>query len=456
MCILGLSTLGLGIHSALLQKQKVATQQQWERGNINFEQARNAVDTLGFDVAVKLASIPGTEELQKDVFRDTLQYYNDFLHRSHNDPTLIKDAAITQWKIARLTHISGSRKEFRSSMNDAINKLEVAWDQTRDAEILSLVVQACVELAWELIEQREWVKSELLLDKSEKRLALFESASEKQMAAALVKNVQAAYSFRRGDQSKAIDQSKKTLALLSEEFLENGSLREIATKQPANKIAQATADALSNLAVILTSQDEYELASQAIAKSIEMQRIQSGAKRSRNLALSLNNLAALQWRQGQIPSAIQSYKECVSILEASLEQYPGLIGPRRELAIALNNLGLVLSKKGNYFEASDSFEKSTSLITSIADTDPTDVEAMKQAAGIWNNFGTAKANVSEINRAIEAFDKAIHYQNHVASMSANESDEKRLLIQYKENKNVWSSARTAYPTEPKLSQFGAK
>ncbi len=70
MFALVITTLSLGVHSALLQKQKQETQHQWERGNVNFEHARNAVDTLGFEVASRLTSIPGTQELQKDVFRE--------------------------------------------------------------------------------------------------------------------------------------------------------------------------------------------------------------------------------------------------------------------------------------------------------------------------------------------------------------------------------------------------
>jgi hypothetical protein len=215
VCALGISTLGLGVHSALLQKQKQETLQQWERGNVNFEQARNAVDTLGFEVASKLATIPGTEELQKDVFRETLQYYNNFLQRSSNDPSLDKDAAITHWKIAKLIHVSGNREEFRSSMDDAIMRLESTWNVTHDVEILSLSIQASVELAWDLIEQGEWGESNLHLEKAENLLSQFPLSSERQMAAALVNNARATYSFRRGDQTRAIALSKETLKLLS-------------------------------------------------------------------------------------------------------------------------------------------------------------------------------------------------------------------------------------------------
>jgi tetratricopeptide (TPR) repeat protein len=456
VCALGISTLGLGVHSALLQKQKQETLQQWERGNVNFEQARNAVDTLGFEVASKLATIPGTEELQKDVFRETLQYYNNFLQRSSNDPSLDKDAAITHWKIARLIHVSGNREEFRSSMDDAIMRLESTWNVTHDVEILSLSIQASVELAWDLIEQGEWGESNLLLEKAEKLLSQFALSSERRMVAALVNNARATYSFRRGDQTRAIALSKETLELLSEEYPAEDLQGDNAASKKDNRILQATADALSNLAVILTNQDEYDLASQAISRSISLQKNQLGSKHSRNLAVSLNNLASLQWRQGQIQLSIESYRECVSILQASLEQYPGLIGPRKELAIALNNLGLALSKRGNYFDASDSFEKSTSLITTIADTDSSDLDALKQAAGIWNNFGTAKANVSEINRAMEAFDKAIHYQTQATNQSPNTTEEKRILLKYRENKNFWNSARTSSSAAQSLSQYGAK
>jgi tetratricopeptide (TPR) repeat protein len=276
------------------------------------------------------------------------------------------------------------------------------------------------------------------------------------MVAALVTNARATYSFRRGDQIRAIALSKKTLELLSEEYSAEDLQGDNVAIKNDNRILQATADALSNLAVILANQDEYDLASQAISRSISLQKNQLGSKHSRNLAVSLNNLASLQWRQGKIQLSIESYRECVSILQASLEQYPGLIGPRKELAIALNNLGLALSKRGNYFEASDSFEKSTSLITTIADTDSSDLDALKQAAGIWNNFGTAKANVSEISRAMEAFDKAIYYQTQVTNQSPNTTEEKRMLLKYSENKNFWNSAHASSSALQSLPQYGAK
>ncbi len=156
LCALGISTLGLAVHSVVLQKQKTETQQQWERGNLNFEQARDAVDSLGFAFASKLALVPGTEEIQKEVLRETLRYYNGFLKRSDYDPSLRKDAAITQWKIAKLTQLSGNQQDFFSTMNDAISRLETVWLASGEQNTLSLLVQAKVEMAWELLKQREW------------------------------------------------------------------------------------------------------------------------------------------------------------------------------------------------------------------------------------------------------------------------------------------------------------
>ncbi len=92
--------------------------------------------------------------------------------------------------------------------------------ETNDEDLLTLLIQAKVESAWDLIDRGEWHTSNLLLVTTEKKLAQFAISCERQMAAALVYNAQAVYSFRRGDHTRAIALSKKTLELLSNEFPE--------------------------------------------------------------------------------------------------------------------------------------------------------------------------------------------------------------------------------------------
>lgn len=440
LCALGLSTLGLAVHSVVLQKQKSETQQQWERGNLNFEQARDAVDSLGFEFATKLASIPGTEEIQKEVLRETLRYYNGFLKRSDYDPSLQKDAAITQWKIAKLTQLSGKQQDFFSTMNDAISRMETVWLASREQSTLSLLVQAKVEMAWELLKQKEWAEANRLLEQCRTHVVSFHPTVDNRFESSLISNAQSAYHFHRGNVSQAIALAKETLESINLESRETDESKSLDVDRRNRWVMQAAADALSNMAVLLTDHREYHLATQAIERSIELQKNQLASNEGRNLALSLNNLASLQWRQGKIGAAIATFKECVDLLQTSMEKYPGMIGPRKELAVALNNLGLVLSKNGNYFEAAASFERSISLITTITESNPTDLEGVKQAAGIWNNFGIAKANISETLAAMNAFDKAIYYQEQLANLSPINTNEKRILEKYRENKTFWSSA----------------
>ncbi len=92
------------------------------------------------------------------------------------------------------------------------------------------------------------------------------------------------------------------------------------------------------MAVLLTDHKQYDLATVAIERSIELQKNRLASKEGRTLALSLNNLASLHWRQGKIRAAIATFKDCVGQLEISIKQYPGLIGPRKELAVALKQL----------------------------------------------------------------------------------------------------------------------
>ena len=92
---------------------------QWRRAEAqraqaehNFREARRLVDTFYTRIFTEgLFFRPGLESLRREMFRDLLGYYRDFLRQRRDDPTLQDDLAEACFRVGRLTTEEGDRAD---------------------------------------------------------------------------------------------------------------------------------------------------------------------------------------------------------------------------------------------------------------------------------------------------------------------------------------------------------
>src|SRR4029079_11336640 len=86
-----------------------------------------------------------------------------------------------------------------------------------------------------------------------------------------------------------------------------------------------------------------------------------------DLALTLNNLGALAFRQEQKDEAQTSYREAIGIQTKLARQAPLVAAHRQDLAVTYNNLGY---SQGASAEAIESFQQARSILLQLVEEYP--------------------------------------------------------------------------------------
>ncbi len=107
---------------------------QWRRAEAqqaqaehNFREARRLVDAFYTRVFTEgMFFRPGLESVRREMFRDLLGYYRDFLRQRRDDPTLQADLAETCFRVGCLTTEEGDKADAISEEGTSLNSASLA------------------------------------------------------------------------------------------------------------------------------------------------------------------------------------------------------------------------------------------------------------------------------------------------------------------------------------------
>ena len=136
---------------------------------------------------------------------------------------------------------------------------------------------------------------------------------------------------------------------------------------------------------------------------------------SRDLALTGNNLGALQSHRGEHALAAESYREAVELLQHLVLSSPSSISYRRDLSLSLNNRGLALARDGRPAEAEHAFRQAVEIQQPLVTEHPESLSDVSSLGGIWNNLGMMLESQHQPARAIAAYEKALQIQQSTAT-----------------------------------------
>ena len=94
-------------------------EQNLQRANENFAQARRVVDRFGIQLADQLRDTPGTEQLRQDLLLETLQYYRDFASQIDGQLDVQDQLAMTHLKSGAVTAKLGANRKAMSEYQAA-------------------------------------------------------------------------------------------------------------------------------------------------------------------------------------------------------------------------------------------------------------------------------------------------------------------------------------------------
>ena len=86
-----------------IAQEKVRAEKNLARAGIYFRDARNMLDRFGVQLAEQLSDVPGAEQVRRELLRETLAYYQNFVEEAQDDPNLRAEMALTYGRVAALT-----------------------------------------------------------------------------------------------------------------------------------------------------------------------------------------------------------------------------------------------------------------------------------------------------------------------------------------------------------------
>jgi tetratricopeptide (TPR) repeat protein len=451
---LGTSVMAVSLVStALLMRANARRSAALQQSKEHYRQARSIVDTLGFSVAKRLASIPAAENVRQEVLDKTIEYYDQFIATSAQDPHLLHDVARTRLEIARLTSLSDTYaaaenaywevlKPFAGQLNleplRATSKAPVQnillAENLFSAAIAELLV--CVQAIneWGLLasEHGEHLLAQQRFQAALQCLAAHGPAQPSErpkllLAQALTLNNLAVAKLRLSQPDESARNLQQAIALLQELPVELFRSEEL---------GRDAADAFSNLSVLLGDAQQYAAATQAAEQSLEIRRqshpTQLVQYQSRT-AITFNNLAAVHWKAGRTTEAIDAYRHAADLLEQAMRRAPGRIDTQQRLAVTLNNLGLALSTQqvadtrtdhiaSHHQDVEQVFARAAALAEHAVAADPGDAEAVRRLAGIENNLAVHLRQQQRFTEADQRLRKAVALLQSLPGQSVNSRD----------------------------------
>ena len=130
-----LALLGFGASTVLITREKMNTEQNLVLADKRFREAQDAVECLGIRLSERLANVPDAAPIRRDLLRQTLEYYREFVAQAKGNPALRADLAVTYSKIAGLAAEIGSSDEAIDAGTRAIAIFrELTSENPRDPE----------------------------------------------------------------------------------------------------------------------------------------------------------------------------------------------------------------------------------------------------------------------------------------------------------------------------------
>jgi tRNA A-37 threonylcarbamoyl transferase component Bud32/tetratricopeptide (TPR) repeat protein len=302
---------------------------QWRRAEAqraqaehSFQQARRVVDafyTRAF--TERVFARPGLEAVHREMFRDLLDYYRDFLRQRQHDPALQADLAEACYRVASLTTEQGDRADAIRGFHQAEILFQTILDRNPADRAARIKQAACVDH----------------IGRMEAELGNLERAA------------------RHHEQSSAL-------------------LRKLIAECPQDRAArQLFSKSLGNLANIRTILHDYRAARAGYREVLQIleqlvAEEPNAAGFRDDLALTLNNLAM---REDDPREQARYFRKALEMREQLVALDPANLLRRRNVARSCQNLGLVEYDRGRESEGIALLGRCCNLLEDVVKADPT-------------------------------------------------------------------------------------
>ena len=410
-----LATLGMAASTLLIAREKAKSDQNYTLAENNFHQAQKAVERLGTQVAQQLSEVPGAASVRAELLRETRRYYASLIEQAKQNPhakqnpELRADLALTYNKLGAIDAEIGTNDEVIEAHENAIKlfeELSAAYPGAPDYRRRLAISQNNFALALGRSGQIDAARRAYRDAISLQEKLVEDSADAPQYLGdlALSNSNFGLLQSETGEQANAEDLFREAIRL-QERVLE------VQPRDP--EILRNLAAALNNLSKLCVDADPgraAQLGEKALAYQTKAAALRPEERKYRHdVAVTRDNLGAVQSRQGHFSEAAAAYARAVDIQRDLVREAPAQNSYRLDLAVSLNNLGLAQSRLRKTAAAERSFRQALDLQESLVRQNPDDLDLQSSLGGTYNNLGML---MEELQRNAEAADNFRHAVEH--------------------------------------------
>lgn len=386
VAVMGLAMLLLAIGSMTFA---FLILQQRNRAEMFANNAQIIVDRFGSDFADQLEGIPGTEEVRRNILRETSEYYSQLIQYSEDDSALARQAAHAAHRLAAISQRLGNLEAAGLAYRDALHR----WD--RFAALQGMTAED--EFAIAACHRDLAVLQGRLGDQQASR-AHFDSALKllEQTQAATVLDPKRLVELAKTRSELSLCYSKTGKTKLAIELLRKSvfdleqSLRRDTNHHRIDRIGQLVF-ALNNHASIILDQDPAQAAT-LLRRASKLQHDLDTEKEPRLndrmlTAIVQSNLGVAERKLGHANSAETQFRRALGALNAVLERYPDYVKAHVELAACYNNWAQLHVDNRDHERAKSCFEEAKSLLVAAQIKFPSQPEIPRFLRIIQENMG---------------------------------------------------------------------
>jgi tetratricopeptide (TPR) repeat protein len=432
------AVIGLSISTAVVRRQQLRTQHEYQRAEANLEKARDAVDRMLTEFAHDhLEEVPFQTPVQRKLLEHAHQLYQDFAKQTPTDMSVRFETAQASHRVGDIRRMLGSYDEAREAYHEAIERFEVLWRAHRDrpefrqhlARSYNFLGES-YRLSGQLNDALEAYES---ARKIQERLTLDHSGDQgyRQELARTHYNLGLVL-HALNEKKRAEQMYRQAIDLLKRLFRENPS---------DDLFQQELARSQINIGVLLKDTDHpilaenaYQLAIDILKKLAEKRPEARAYQRELGLAhVNLGNL--LLPEQARRKDTRTAYQNGSQILKQLAKMYPNVPIYQMELANSINSLGGLHFYLEEFAVAERAWMEAADHLSALNDDFPDIPQYQHKLGGTLSNIAWAKIKQKDLAEAIQIADRAIESQKLALESNADNLVYKRTL-----RDTYWASA----------------
>jgi serine/threonine-protein kinase len=457
------SVVGLSVGAVLINRER-------NKAEANFRQARAAVDEYFTTVSEsKLLNVPGLQPLRKELLEAAERYYQDFLTKRRDDPSVRADAASASFRVGWVKQAIGEPKDAMEPYLTATALYEqLARDNPGNVEYRRLLAtghgaQGLLLAGLDRVDDamaehrkalaiREAItqaspndnRAQIDVARTHRNIGdLFRAVGEPDKA--LTEWDEAIAIARplldkplpratgrvdltgRNDLSAIVREDLGSILLDRAEVLREGGrhaesrtsweqgrdlFETLVTERPDDLSLRARlADCYSNGHSLEYDLGHFEEAHRFIVRSLELREAMAAANPSvrlyrRALSEGLLNLGYIQLLLRRQPESLETYRKATDIAEALLSEEPDSTYTKNLLAQGLAQRANILSLGGQSDEALPLARRAVDILDSIVRDQPQKIFHVSALSNALRSLGRAQAGVGDTAEALKTLDRA--------------------------------------------------